>query len=95
MGHLFLSNRRLAWHHRSTAVTSSYNNPLCDAIPLKGQRGLKMGARTHQSSLQVLLLGWLSVSLDLLVSGGPHSCPWQVPLRLSLAGLRASQLPPE
>lgn len=43
MGHLFLSNRRLAWHHRSTAVTSSYNNPLCDAIPLKGQRSLKTG----------------------------------------------------
>ena len=24
MGHLFPSNRRLAWHHRSTAMTSSF-----------------------------------------------------------------------
>lgn len=62
-GHLFLSNRRLAWHHGSTAMTSSFNNPLCDAVPLEGQGGLKTGARTHQSSLWVLLLGWLSVSL--------------------------------
>lgn len=74
---------------------SPFNNPLCDAVPLGSQRGLRTGSRTHQSSLQVWLLGWLSVSLDLLVSGGPHSCPWQAPLRLSLAGLRASQLPPE
>lgn len=95
MGHPFLSNRRLAWHHRSTAMSSPFNNPLCDAVPLDGQRGLRTGSRTHQSSLQVWLLGWLSVSLDLLVSGGPHSCPWQAPLRLSLTGLRASQLPPE
>ena len=74
---------------------SPFNNPLCDAVPLGGQRGLRTGSRTHQSSLQVWLLGWLSVSPDLLVGGGPHSCPWQAPLRLSLAGPRASQLPPE